>query len=374
MLRLSPRTAGRGFTLIELMVGLLLGLITVLIISQVFANSEAQKRSATSGSDAQVNGAMALYTLQRDLQMAGYGLAANPAGLGCPVKGNYAGTAVNFTLAPVVITPKGDPTKSDTVEVLASSKSSFSVPIKVTENEGPTVTYFPVRSSLGVEAGDLLVVVPEAYDASNWCTLFAATNSSGGASTDALSPNNVPHATSNAWNANYALVAPAGGYAGNASTGSSIINLGTVSYRKYTVSNSYVMQLTTLGSGTGAFSTQDLFPQIVLLKALYGHDTNGDGKVDTYDAVTPITVADWARVLTVRVAVVARSVQREKNVATWDNPQWDLGSSTSVSAGGTACATGTACKVPLDIKSLTDWQYYRYKVYDTVVPLRNVLW
>ena len=47
-------------TLVELMVALLLGLVTTYFIAQVFAVAEGQKRTATFGSDAQVNGAVAL--------------------------------------------------------------------------------------------------------------------------------------------------------------------------------------------------------------------------------------------------------------------------------------------------------------------------
>ena len=50
-----PRLS-RGFTLVELMVGVLIGLIGTVVIFQVFAVSEGQKRTTTGGSDAQQNG------------------------------------------------------------------------------------------------------------------------------------------------------------------------------------------------------------------------------------------------------------------------------------------------------------------------------
>jgi type IV pilus assembly protein PilW len=28
----------------------------------------------------------------------------------------------------------------------------------------------------------------------------------------------------------------------------------------------------------------------------------------------------------------------------------------------------------LTVNNLTNWQRFRYKVYDTIIPLRNVLW
>ena len=65
-----PRAHQTGFTLVELMVGLALALITTVIVAQVMWAAEGNRRTTTQGSDAQVNGALALYTLQRDLQMA----------------------------------------------------------------------------------------------------------------------------------------------------------------------------------------------------------------------------------------------------------------------------------------------------------------
>ena len=58
-----PRARFVGFTLVELMVAMVIGLVTTLVITQVLAFSEGQKRTTTSGSDAQVNGSLALYTL-----------------------------------------------------------------------------------------------------------------------------------------------------------------------------------------------------------------------------------------------------------------------------------------------------------------------
>jgi type IV pilus assembly protein PilW len=41
----------------------------------------------------------------------------------------------------------------------------------------------------------------------------------------------------------------------------------------------------------------------------------------------------------------------------------------------TACvASASNCTVTLPLSHLNEWQYYRYKVFDTVVPLRNLIW
>jgi len=163
--RALRRSTQRGVTLVEMMVGMLVGLFAVMFISQVLLTSESQKRTTTGGSDAQVNGALALYTMQRDLQMAGYGIASSPTVIGCPVSARFNSTSptgFTATLAPVVITPEASrPSGSvgDSVRMLASSKGSYSVPTRVIP-PGYVVggTEFPVRASLGFAQGDLALV------------------------------------------------------------------------------------------------------------------------------------------------------------------------------------------------------------------------
>ena len=63
-----------GFSLIDVMVGMVLSLIGTIVIFQVFEASENIKRTTTSGGNAQQNGVAALYMLQRELKEAGYGV------------------------------------------------------------------------------------------------------------------------------------------------------------------------------------------------------------------------------------------------------------------------------------------------------------
>ena len=63
----------RGVSLVELLVGLVIGMIGVVIMMQIFSVSEGYKRTTTGGDDAQNNGAIGLYGLQRDLRQAGQG-------------------------------------------------------------------------------------------------------------------------------------------------------------------------------------------------------------------------------------------------------------------------------------------------------------
>ncbi|SCK62026.1 type IV pilus assembly protein PilW [Variovorax sp. HW608] len=366
--RASSPSALRGFTLVELMVGLVLGLLTVLLITQVMALAEGKKRTVASGSDAQVNGALSLFTIQRDIEMAGYGATSSPDALGCTVKYQYdtTGSAATLTLAPVVI-DDGASGAPDTITILQGRTTSFSVPLLLTGVHLKTDDHFTVSSSLGATAGNMMIAVPKTQDANNWCTLFNVTTDTS-SSTTTLSSTNIPHVygTSGKWN--QSSLFPASGYI----NGSYLVNMGSMVYRKYSIDSSSNLQVSELSSTSGLMSTgQELYPQIVNLQALYGKDTDGDGVVDTYDNTTPTTNAGWLQVLAIRVAVVARSNQYEKDVVTSAVPQWDVGTTATINAA-TTC--GASKCISLDVSQVADWKHYRYKVYDTIVPLRNVLW
>ena len=62
---MSRKARARGFTLIELMIGMAIGLLSTLAITQIMVTSQGQRRSAASGSDAQVSGMLALSTLRQ---------------------------------------------------------------------------------------------------------------------------------------------------------------------------------------------------------------------------------------------------------------------------------------------------------------------
>src|SRR5881396_1171641 len=80
------RLSERGFSMVELLVAMLIGLIGMIIIFQVFEVSEGIKRSTTSGGDAQQNGVIALYTMERDFKNAGMGFN-DTTFVGCNIVG-----------------------------------------------------------------------------------------------------------------------------------------------------------------------------------------------------------------------------------------------------------------------------------------------
>jgi type IV pilus assembly protein PilW len=358
----------RGVTLIELMVGLVIGLIATVVIAQTLVASEVRRRTVSSGSEAQVAGALALFTMQREVQAAGYGLTSSVAGLGCEIRAQRNNVDYTFRLVPAQI-QDGVGGLPDRLTVMASAKTSFSVPARIRIDHPRTSAVFFVNSTVGIEEGDLMVAVPGIIDANNWCSVFNVTNLGGNDQVIHNPGNNGP------WNQpGGQTIFPADGYRATVGTGAYLVNLGQFETREYSVGNAGGLNLATFRTSAPVSPPvpEELFPDIVNLQALYGKDTDADGRVDSYDADTPTTSAGWAQVLALRIAVVARSPQREReNVTAASQPQWDVG---TAAPAASAVACGSSACLTLKVDHLPDWQLYRYKVFESVIPLRNQLW
>lgn len=377
------KTRQSGFSLVELMVGMVIGLLVVLVIGGVLSATEGQRRGTTQGSDAQVNGSLALYAMQRDVAVSGYGFASEPNALGCTLQAKFNGVnvaALPPQLAPVFITA-GGPGVSDTLRVVYSSKFiggnpggaevGYTTPARITpplytpnDVTGllPKDRYY-VNSTLGIRQGDLMVAVVQADQP---CGVFEVTANP--VSATILMRTDAPARWNAVGHPSQAVLAADGT---TKFAGSALVNLGRFIDLQFGVDADQFLTVSELNTATLARTTRRLQSGIVLMKALYGRDTDGDGAVDTYDYTTPNTNAGWLQVLSVRMAVVARSAQYDKAEVTTANPLWDVGKATTV-AGAADC--GASKCVTLKIDGLADWKHYRYKVFDAVVPLRNQRW
>ncbi len=353
------RVGQHGISLIELMIAMAIGLLTTLAISGVMLATEQQRREATSGSDAQVNGALALYTMQRDLQMGGYGLTGIDSVAGCEIRGKK-GTAPTQTsrLAPVVIS-NGDNVASQRIDIGTGTHREFSVPIRIAVDHTRGGDTFSIadKTNIGNAVGDLMIAVPNNPSSTEWCSMFTVSELPTG--------NTVRHQASDAHPWNHA--APESIFPGATDTalaypaGSFLVNLGRLVSRTYSLSANNALQLQTVASDALADPPQDLLPNIVGLQAVYGKDTNNDRTADVWNAVTPTTPIEWKQVVAVRIAIVARSVQFDKEEVTTALPQWKPDGQTETD-------------IRIDLTNPTDWKHYRYHVYESAVPLRNMLW
>lgn len=354
----------RGFTIVEIMVAALIGLIGSIVIFQVFAVSEGQRRTTTSGGDAQQNGVLALFTIERDLRMAGFGITYGPL-VGCRVLAYDAGPPArdfNFKLIAVEITD-GAAGAPDSITLMYGNSDLVLSPAKLTSPAVASSSVYKVDNRYGFKEGDLIIGAESGKD----CSMGQVTGVPGTpGQTDNVIHN--PGTYTNAQGVNVpARYNKAGGlgvdYAAwdnTSQTGGRLYNIGSApTIITYAVASA---QLTNLNSWVGG-GANAIVDSIVQLQAEYGKDTDGDGTVNLWEATMPVTptAADWSSILAVRLAVVARSALRERA-----NPATGV---CDITAAPPAWAGGT-----ITLAADPDWQCYRYRVFETVVPLRNLIW
>lgn len=352
------------------MIAVFIGMFTLLAVAQVLAFVEGQKRSVVYGSEAQVDGTLALDQVGRDIRQGGYGLITFGAAAGCPISASFgSATVAGFParLDPITITADntGGP---DTIRVLRSDKASFAVPIPIVAPGYAPGTGFTVSHTLGVTGaggslpGDLMLAV-SAPDTT--CELFQV-------NTAVTSATLVPRTDDSGWNA-------AGRPSLPYSDGSTLVNLGVLVDQKYSIANDslVVQQLGMPATGPVYGAAAELVPGIVSIKALYGKDTDADGNIDRWDTTVPASSAQWQQVAAVRLAVVARSAQFEKlkdTPTTARFVEWRMGSETVADAPLAACGSGGGQCIQIKVDQRADWQRYRYKLFEAVVPVRNAIW
>ena len=71
----SPRRRALGLSLVEILVGVAIGLIGIVAIFQAVAVWSKHTATTSAGGDAQVAGTLALFNIERDLKQAGHGFA-----------------------------------------------------------------------------------------------------------------------------------------------------------------------------------------------------------------------------------------------------------------------------------------------------------
>jgi type IV pilus assembly protein PilW len=350
----------RGFSLVEVMAGLLIGLVTVVVIFQVLAVSEGYKRSTTGGAEAIENGAVSLYLLERDIRQAGAGLERSR--FGDQINASDGGARVfNFVLAPVVINP-GAGNQADTITVLYSNSSSNG-DIKTIQAPGMANATDPMSlsSSYGLSINDLFIIAAPGVNGS--LGMVAGPDSDADGIFDG--GNVVEHADSVA----HAVRYNGDGFPVAYPPGAFVMNLGQRIGTSAPGLNQYAVVNNRLTIARLFFSndTDELADNIITVKAQYGIDTDGDNVVDSF-ALNP-AVADglpagvaFNQVRAIRLAVLTRIGAREKNnVAPAAITLWP----------DSAVAPTTAGPV---INIAGDDRQYRYRIFTTTIPLRNVVW
>ena len=371
----------KGFSLIELMVGLVIGLLVSLVIANVFSVYEQQKRTTTGNSDAQTNGSIALYSLQRDVAQGGFGLPVydmSTSPFNCPqtTTVDHDGTVgtpnpatAAIGLSPVVIVDGGALNgRSDTVSIHMGDapQGGASVPMLA----GTAANVAQVNTSLGCNVNDVALIVNDpGTGTALTCSMARVT----ACSATGVSPANVTLSATT-----------------NVAVGNGLACLGAWNEIQYNVNNNN--QLTKTGAITvaGGVRTPNvtavpLVSDIVDMQAQYGiSNAPTSNQVTQWVNATGVwaappsaglvcsaAVANRNCIKAVRVAVVARNGLLERA-----NVTSTCSSTTAANPTGLCAWDGSvAGQAPaINLTSIANWQRYRYRVYETIIPLKNVIW
>lgn len=354
-----------GFGLVEIMVGLAIGMIATLAIVQVVATFEGQKRASSGSNDAQTNGNIALYMIRRQAELAGYGLpifsgsgsgtSTSPLNCGDPLPVLVdAASPLGLGMSPVTITDGGTAAGATDRIVLRSGPATMgAVPVTVKGVLGNLVS---VDNNLACNAGDPVVV-------SQGATCVMSHVAPGGV--DVIQ--------------NITLLSAAG-----IVINSSLACMSGWTETTYEVGNKN-LQISTYSGGAVAPVPAIAVSGIVNIQAQYGYsnDPKSGTVIKWLDASdlsfgNPLT-SHTARnqIKAIRVAVVARNGQMEK-----ENVTAACSSTTALKPTGLCAWEGSAAnpapKIDLsknpDGTDNPDWRRYRYRVFETIIPLRNVIW
>jgi type IV pilus assembly protein PilW len=421
-----PRHAARGFTLMEMLVAMAVGLVVSLVLMSVLSMFEGRKRSAGSVSDIDNAGAYAASQLDHFLRSAGSGIAqASANAYGCqlqyttilplagpladPVfaaaKGAGSGTISSVTLAPVMILKGNTPNalvdqlldagngSSDVLMVMGGSGgSSWAAPNVYTPFNGvANAASVTLQNTLPFAVNDLVLVMDTPGSTGPLpCALGQVTSVTQATATLGFNP-----APTNLANYSVASAAVALGNVSAAAPnypGFELIGVanGTAGGNNYSGLYMYdLLQLT-------ATSSVPIADSVMELHALYGlAQTAGseavtcwqepDGAFDSsvLSSGTTAAMASLAQIKAIRVGLILKSPLQEKTADTQTN-----GKNAEYSNAYTAPSTLTlfndlaaapfcsAPTIPYNPYTRTlsaAEQKYRYRTIEATIPLRNAL-
>lgn len=372
----------RGLSLVELMVGIAIGLVAALIMTQVALFFDGQKRGNSGSADSQNNGAIIMDALISEIRQAGYGLSSLDT-FYCTMQSSRAfngrpfmpvvvvpdGTAANAANNPLGI-PPGD-AGSDVIALMYSNTSSVVEGVPISGVSGATVYSFG-KNVTGFNTGDFVLAAQNGQN----CTV--------GRVTAVVAPSvTLDHPSTGA------------AYAANSAA---VFNLGPngMTMRVYAVrgGNLTVCDFWTsnCASDISAMTVAQrdalwvpIASNVVGLRAQYGWDLSAvpDMRVDAYcrsrlttaapncpspdlGATVPNLACDWSRIATLRLALVMRSAEIATDGANVTDATLTLWPTVTANASGIPLTEGPVFAVPS--------QRYRYRVFETIAPIRNVIW
>jgi type IV pilus assembly protein PilW len=384
----------KGMTLVELMVAMVIGLGITLVISSVLIASENHKRTTTSTNDAQQTGTYGYHALDKALRGAGSSIAGSafPVDvglLGChlnavntlsggvifprlapfpqPFAGFLVGVTNTLRVAPVLIGKnQSQDGVSDVIMVMSGSGSAGGVSRQITG--GGSASTAILDNTVGLFHNDLLLVSQSGV---NDCLMEQVDT----APTPTLNLAGPFYAATGGATSMVALAGSTSAYV--TPIGNSDAN--NIQFLLFGVDLNRTLYSYDLLRSSGADTAQAIADGVVQMNAIYGLDTNGDGKWDTWAG--PGEVGTWdintvmaspakmKQIVSVRIALVVRGQYYDLNGGTAAAPKAVSPPQLTIFNGLAHGATSLQQTINLNPIE----QQFRYRVFEFTVPLRNML-
>ncbi|ODU10395.1 MAG: hypothetical protein ABS84_03200 [Rubrivivax sp. SCN 71-131] len=344
----AARARQRGLSIIELMVGLVVALLVGLAATSSAVMFGATQRQGMGVGGAAVNANTALAALKNDALTAGLGFFGDARFLCTKLNLSVGATTYmdGAAFAPVQITQVAG---ADRLDVMQSARveSGANVLLDQASNgsEAALMSYLPAI------VGDAVLLSPE--NAADPCTVRSVTAVTASTVDD---PQKLLFASGGTHNDGAFTTPPA-----YSDSGAGVTLLGSLRWQRYrldSVNHNLVLERPL--EGTDAVIARN----VIGFRVQYGVSPTTlaqktlESWVDATGTFAVLDAVNIPRVRAVRIGIVLRSPQREK-----EGP------------GGT-CEASTAkptlwgATVEPDV---TDWQCYRYRKAEAVVPLRNLV-
>lgn len=338
-----------GITLIEAMVGIVVGLLVGLAAAGTAQVFTASQRQGMGVGGAAMNSGTAMTVIRQDIGQAGLGFFGEGRYL-CDKMNLSVGTNVlfdNASFTPVKASRTAG-TRFDQLDLVYSTHIAGGTAVySVGDSAGASVN---LQSMLPTQVGDTVLLSAKVTTTSPLptCTIRSVTQV---INASATAPQQLVFAPAGQHNDNTINFVPAP----NVPDQSSVALLGTLVMRRFAVDGQKNLVMTDRLGGRTAV----LAGNVVAFRVEYGTSadvgmTSLSGWVSPSDFGTP-TTANIARLRAIRIGLVTRSTQREK-----------------ANQDGVCEASRVKPKLFGEEIDETDWQCFRYRVATAVVPLRNV--
>lgn len=375
----APARRSAGFTLVELLVAVAISLVLTLAITLMLVRYEGTRRTLTATNDSSIGGAFVAYLLDRSVRSAGSGFTQSwRDSFGCQLLVARSGTTKlprstafpapfatvpqTVRLAPVVVHAGVGTGGSDVLAVQTGASALAESALRV-RTASATASQLRVPTTVGLRDGDLAFV----FQNNTECLLQQVSSGFVGGVSDLLTFGGT-YATAQQGTTRLqdmgattpAFVAPIGNTTGNLPL-FQLIGIGS----NATLVTHDMLQL------DGTDSVAAVADGVDDLRALYGVDTNDDGRIDSWQspATAPWNAAslldgsatartNLSRIIAVRIGFLVRTSSPERSAVSPSSLTLfsDLGSTLQVSRTLTSAE-----------------QLLRWRTVEVTVPLRNVL-